>query len=136
MESNNLNKNLYLLLLLSLLLSGCSSFINLTDTFKLSDDNSSLDDNLTNEVLATDNESSFRDNAIINNQDLEMNQEIYSYQTTIDSLYRELSEKDVLIDSLLFEISRYKDNIIIKDVGFPTHVEFAEIGRASCRERV
>ena len=74
MESNNLNKNLYLLLLLSLLLSGCSSFINLTDTFKLSDDNSSLDDNLTNEVLATDNESSFRDNAIINNQDLEMNQ--------------------------------------------------------------
>lgn len=125
MESNNLKKNLYLLLLLSLLLSGCSSFINLTDTFKLSGDNSSLDDNLTSEVLATDNESSFMDNNITNNQDLEMNQETYSYQTTIDSLYRELSEKDVFIDSLLFEISKYKDNIIIKDVGFPTHVEFA-----------
>ncbi|MFA7056666.1 MAG: hypothetical protein WC155_03780, partial [Candidatus Cloacimonadales bacterium] len=119
------NKLYLLLLLLIFLLSGCSSFINLTETFKLSDNNTSYDNELTNESSSNNDESTSPDNGNSDAQDSEINQELFNYQTTIDSLYRELSEKDVLIDSLLFEVSKFKDNILIKDVGFPTHVEFA-----------
>ncbi|MFA7057974.1 MAG: LysM peptidoglycan-binding domain-containing protein [Candidatus Cloacimonadales bacterium] len=122
-----MKNKLYLLLLLIFLLSGCSSFINLTDTFNLSDNTttSSYENELTNESSSNHDESTSIDSTDSDAQDSEINQELFNYQTTIDSLYRELSDKDVLIDSLLFEISKFKDNILIKDVGFPTHVEFA-----------
>lgn len=120
-----MKNNLYILLLLTLFLSGCSSFVNLTDKLKLSGTDNTLEENLTTEVLDANNDSLFRDNVLTADHKLEINQDFYNYQTTVDSLYRELSEKDVFIDSLLFEISKYKDNILIKDVGFPTQVEFA-----------
>ncbi len=49
-----------------------------------------------------------------------------SYKHTIDSLYTELEVKEDLIDSLTFEISKLKDNIVVSDVGFPTKVYFAD----------
>ncbi len=120
-----MKKIIYLMLVVTII-SGCSTFVNLIE-----EDHSSF--NLVESSIRTSDNSSYEEEAItveecedereINN--LELNQKLYNYQTTIDSLYRELADKDAHIDSLIFEISRLKDNIIITDVGFPSEIEFA-----------
>lgn len=121
-----MRKNIYLILI-TILISGCSTFISLVeentgDMLNESKQNFSTSssygvEDVTEEILITDGE--------ITSRDLALNAQLYNYQTTIDSLYRELSERESLIDSLIFEISKFKDNIMITDVGFPTEIEFA-----------
>jgi membrane-bound lytic murein transglycosylase D len=79
-----------------------------------------------NDYINSDNYS--QDSEEIQSDDItniEFDQKIFKYQTTIDSLYLELADKEALIDSLIFEISRYKDNIVITDLGFPRQIDFA-----------
>lgn len=120
-----LKRSIYILTIV-LLLTGCSSFVTLIE-----ESNSAFLLNESN--LETNNSSSYEedtkvieeDNQDKDSSDLEINHKLYSYETTIDSLYNELSDRESLIDSLLFEISKLKDNIIITDLGFPREIEFA-----------
>jgi len=102
-----------------MLLNACSSFIPLIETSNVF---------LDSETASTNNYSSSHDSEEDfsgTESDIERAEEVYNYQTTIDSLYKELIDREVLIDSLIFEISKYKDNIMIIDVGFPNKIEFA-----------
>lgn len=120
-----MKKNIYLILIV-FLISGCSTFINLIE-----EDNSSAilrehaQENSDVSSYTEESEKSIKPRNETSENDLELNQRIFDYQTTIDSLYNELSDRESLIDSLIFEISKLKDNIIITDVGFPREIEFA-----------
>ena len=120
-----MKNNIYLILIV-VFISGCSTFINLIE-----EDNSSAilrePSQVNTKISSYEDESGkseiSKDDMDIN--DIELNQKIYNYQTTIDSLYNELSDRESFIDSLIFEISKLKDNIIITDVGFPREIKFA-----------
>ncbi len=126
-----LHKILYLVMLV-LVLSGCSSFIPLIeDTNNFYDKSEKVtypsEKSYPDELQESSN-SDLSQNQIANSEVIEpseIDQKIYKYETTIDSLYLELADRDALIDSLIFEISKYKDNIIITDLGFPREIEFA-----------
>ncbi len=108
------------------IISGCSSFVNLIEegntSFMLEESISNSDNNSSFEIESEESEENTEESDKV---ELELNQKLYNYQTTIDSLYGELADKDAHIDSLIFEISRLKDNIIITDLGFPSEIEFA-----------
>ena len=108
------------------IISGCSSFVNLIEegntSFMLEESISNSYNNSSFEIESEESEENTEESDKV---ELELNQKLYNYQTTIDSLYGELADKDAHIDSLIFEISRLKDNIIITDLGFPSEIEFA-----------
>ncbi|MBI9032430.1 LysM peptidoglycan-binding domain-containing protein [bacterium] len=112
-------KKILYIIILSMLLNACSSFIPLIETSNVFLDGETAS---TNDYSSSDDSEEDFSGTETDNKRAE---EMYNYQTTIDSLYKELIDRDALIDSLIFEISKYKDNIMIVDVGFPNEIEFA-----------
>ena len=115
-------KNIIYLILIVILICGCSTFIPIVD------DSANANMLLEQKKVQSDNYSSenqAQSKSQSTDATLEIDEKLYNYKSTIDSLYNELSDKESIIDSLLFEISKYKDNIIISDVGFPKEMEFA-----------
>lgn len=121
-----MNRIIYLIVTL-VFISGCSTFIPLIEksssmlSYEMNQNESYTNSGEYSEGIPANHKTTLDETS----GDIKITQKIYNYETTIDSLYYELASREALIDSLIFEISKYKDNIMITDVGFPTEIEFA-----------